>query len=205
MTASISKLLNDIEFGNVFDAFEAAKAISNNTLSQIDIDVLARVAFHGNDLHNQEAATYALSWIENSKSSLGVLITLLATSDIHESVRGQAAEGIGIIRPSKKNLHRKLAETTLIKSLSDTSPVVRFWSCYAVGQMKIKKSLPILQEMKANDHEICPHWWYVSEEAEDAIEWINGREGKDRVPLINRKSTEQSCVGDGEDHAAPNT
>lgn len=38
-----------------------------------------------------------------------------------------------------------------------------------------------MKEIKANDTEICPNWWYVSEEAEDAIEWINGRDGKDRM------------------------
>jgi hypothetical protein len=100
MIANISKLLNDIEFGDVF------------TLSQNDIDELKRVAF----------------------------------------------KGIGIINPSSTNKHRRLAETTLLKSLGDASPVVRFWSCYAVGQIKMKKALPILHELKAKDHEVCPGW-----------------------------------------------
>ena len=143
MNTNITKLLNDIEFGDVFDAFEAAKKIANNTLSQKYIDELERVAFNRNEIHNKEAAAYAISWIENRDSALSILINLLATSDIHESVRGQAAEGIGIIKPSSKNKHRQLAETTLIKSLGDASPVVRFWSCCAVGQIKMKKALPI--------------------------------------------------------------
>ena len=192
MIENISKLLKDIEFGEVFDAFEAAKMIANNTLSKKDIDELARVAFNGKEIHNKESAAYAISWIENHDSALSILINLLATSDIHEDVRGQAAEGIGIIKPSGKNKHRQLAETTLLKSLGDASPVVRFWSCYAVGQIKMKKALPILHELKANDHEVCPGWWYISEEAEDAIEWINGRDGKDRIPVKDRKVTEPS-------------
>lgn len=190
MIENISKLLNDIEFGDVFDAFEAAKKIANNTLSQKDIDELERVAFNGNEIHNKESAAYAISWSENRDSALSILINLLATSDIHESVRGQAAEAIGIIKPSSKNKHRQLAETTLLKSLGDSSSIVRFWSCYAAGQIKMKKALPILHELKTNDHEVCPGWWYVSEEAEDAIEWINGRDGKERVPVNKRKTTE---------------
>ena len=91
-----------------------------------------------------ESATYALSWVENGDLALSVLIHLLSTSDIHESVRGQAAEGIGIIKPSKKNKHRQLAESTLINCLNDPSPVVRFWSCYSVGQLKMNKALSIL-------------------------------------------------------------
>jgi hypothetical protein len=198
MIVNIPKLLNDIEFGDVFDAFEAAKKIANNTLSHKDIDELARVAFNGNEIHNKESAAYAISWIENRDSALSILINLLATSDVHEDVRGQAAEGIGIKKPSSNNKHRQLAETTLLKSLGDASPVVRFWSCYAAGQIKMKKALPILHELKANDQEVCPGWWYVSEEAEDAIEWINGRDGKDRVPVNNRKSTEPTPGADAD-------
>lgn len=61
---------NDIEFGNLFDAFEAAKKIANKTLSQKEIDILARVAFNGNEVHNMESATYALSWVKNGESAL---------------------------------------------------------------------------------------------------------------------------------------
>jgi hypothetical protein len=75
MIVNISKLLNDIEFGNVFKAFEAAKKIANNTLSQEHIDILARVALNGNEIHNKESATYALSWIENCDSALNILRT----------------------------------------------------------------------------------------------------------------------------------
>lgn len=197
MIANITKLLKDIEFGNLFDAFEAAKKIANKTLSQKEIDILARVAFNGNEVHNMESATYALSWVENGESALSILINLLSTSNIHESVRGQAAEGIGIIKPSYKNSHRQLAESTLLSCLNDPSTVVRFWSCYAVGQLKMKKALPILQKLKSNDHEICPNWWHISEEAEDAIEWINGRDGKDRTPVNQRKTTEPQAAPQG--------
>ena len=186
MPENISKFLNDIDSGDSFTAFEAAKKIAGNTVLQKEIDELARVAFNGNEIHNREAAVYALSWIKNRDLSLGILINLLAASDIHESVRGHAAEGIGIIAPSNKNKHRQLAETTLLRSLADASPVVRFWSCYAAGQIKMEKALPALHELKSTDHEVCPGWWYVSEEAEDAIEWINGRKGKDRAPVNDR-------------------
>lgn len=95
-----------------------------------------------------EAATYALSWIENSNLSLSILISLLATPNIYESVRGQEAEGIGIINPSRRNKNRQLAETILLENLADPSPTVRFWCCYAVGQMKLRNALPILKELE---------------------------------------------------------
>jgi HEAT repeat protein len=203
MIENFSKLTNDIEFGTELDAFEAAKVIANNSLSKKEIGILARITKNGNELHNMEAATYALSWIENGNSSLSILINLLETPDIHESVRGQAAEGIGIINPSRRNKNRQLAETTLIENLGNPSPTVRFWSCYAVGQMKLKNALPILKELKKNDHIICPNWWYVSEEAADAIEWINGRFGENRVPVNDRNRTEPSASRDAETAPRP--
>jgi hypothetical protein len=125
----------------------------------------------------------------------------LGKSNNHEEVRGHAAEGIGII-PMSNNKIREMAENTLFKSLRDPSPVVRFWSCYAVGRMGLKKAIPILEDLKFNDTEICPGWWYISEEAEDAIEWINGRDGKDRIPVKDRKITEPENSADPKGRAA---
>jgi HEAT repeat protein len=196
MIENFTKLANDIEFGTELDAFEAAKIIANNSLSKNEIRILARIAENGNKLHNMEAATYALSWIENKNLSLSILISLLASPDIPDPIRGRAAEGIGIINPSRRNKNRQLVETTLIENLGDPSPTVRFWSCYAVGQMKLKNALSVLRELKENDHMVCPNWWYVSEEAADAIEWIKGRSGESRVPVNDRNKTEPNASRD---------
>lgn len=79
-------------------SYSMASDIAESTIKSID----------GNEIHNKESAAYAISWIENRDSALSILINLLATSDIHESVRGQAAEGIGIIKPSRNNKLRQL-------------------------------------------------------------------------------------------------
>ena len=193
MKTDYNNLIKDVESGSAFVAFEAAKKLAHNTLSKTDINQLAYIAIEGSEVHNREAAVYALSWLENNYDALEMIINILASTQNHEQVRGQAAEGIGIIWPSNRNRLRKTAEDVLIKSLKDSSPTVRFWSCYAAGQIKLKKALPILNELKTNDHEVCPDWWYVSEEAEDAIESIHGRNGKDRIPLRDRDSTEPNA------------
>lgn len=185
----IQKILADVEYGNAGDAIEAAKKIIGHKLPPKEFNQLAHIATNGIELHNREAATYALSSLENKAASLAVLINILGTQENHEDVRGQAAEGIGIINPSRKYKLRIAAEEILVKSLSDSSPVVRFWSCYAVGMMKLEKAVSILEDLQANDHEICPGWWYVSEEAEDAIETINGRDFKDRIPVNQRSDS----------------
>lgn len=188
MQNEIRKILNDIESGDAVDAFEGAKRLSFYKLSKGQVEALSIIPKSGKKLPNKEAATYALSFIENSHEALITLIDLVSSSENHELVRGQAAEGIGIMALSNNRL-REAVENTLLKSLKDPSPVVRFWSCYAVGRIGLKKAIEVLEEIKTNDTEICPNWWYVSEEAEDAIEWINGREGKNRIPVKDRKST----------------
>lgn len=201
MQNEIKKILNNIEFGDEFDAFEGAKRISNYKLSNRQVEALSMIPKIGKELHNKEAATYALAFIENCDEAMITLIDLLSSSKNHELVRGQAAEGIGIMALSNYRF-KETVENILLKSLKDRSPVVRFWSCYAVGQLGLKKAIAVLEEIKANDTEICPNWWYVSEEAEDAIEWINGREGKDRIPVIDRKNTEPTNSADPKGRAA---
>jgi len=184
------KWIADLESGDVTDAFEAAKKIAHKKASQEEIDRLAYIAANGKGLHNRAAATGVLGNVDNRDAALAVLIGLLASADHHESVRGFAAEGIGAQCPPLGSRFRKKAVDVLVKALKDPSPTVRFWSCYAAGKLGSRKALPLLKELKTNDRELCPGWWYVSEEAEDAIEWIYGRESKERIPVSDRKSEE---------------
>ena len=65
---------------NKIDAFEAAKEIINNKLTRKKINELANIAVNGIEIHNKEAATYALSWIENNDTALDILINLFLSS-----------------------------------------------------------------------------------------------------------------------------
>ncbi len=192
MINNLLSLIIDIETGSEIDAFEAAKKIACHKLSKTELAKLSNVLVEGVDVHNKEAATYAISWIKNKSLALAILTDILNKSQNHERVRGQAAEGIGIIKPSRKYKMRMEAEKVLLKSLNDPSPTVRFWSCYAVGELKMKSALSILKELQDKDDDICLGWWYVSEEAEDAIARINDREWKDRIPISQRKSGERN-------------
>jgi HEAT repeat protein len=186
MIDNFSNLILDIEKGNASDAFEAAKKITFNKLSKAELAKLSNVVTEGIGIHNKEASTYAISLIENKSSALAILIDILSTLQNHERVRGRAAEGLGLINPSRKFKLRMETERILLTTLNDPSPTVRFWSCYAVSAMSLKSALPILQDLQTKDKDICPGWWYVSEEAEDAIEKINNREWKDRIPVDQR-------------------
>ena len=78
----------------------------------------------------------------------------------------------------------------MLRLLDSCSPVLRFWACFGLGGLKCKSAIPRLQEIARSDRSIYPGWWYVREEAEDALEWIAGRAGKDRVPVHLRKAAQ---------------
>jgi HEAT repeat protein len=181
----VKSLVGDIANGSELDAFEAAKAfikVQPNGYAMQLAEILKTAA----NLHNKQAAAYALSWLEKNNEALDALIRALLVVDLPESVRGQAAEGIGEHKPRKNHKLRPKAETAILTALKDESPEVRFWSCFAAGKMRLKEALPILHQIKDEDKSVNPGWWYVSEEAEDAIEWIHGSKGKNRIPLASR-------------------
>jgi len=187
MIRDFKKLLIDLEIGGELDAFEAAKKISHLWLSKSEAKMLSRVVIESGSDHNKEAAIYAISCIEEHNSiTLKVLVDVLKNSDYSESVRGRAAEGIGLINPSKRFKLRKEVEELLLQALKDPSPTVRFWSCYAVSMLELKSAIPLLEELQNKDESICPGWWYVSEEAEDAIAKIRGLDWEDRIPVDQR-------------------
>jgi len=182
---NVEKLIEDIANGTELDAFEAAKAIIKVQPGDYAVQ-LAEILKTAANPHNKQAVAYALSWLEKNNIALDALINTLVAVDLPESVRGQAAEGIGEHKPRKNHKLRQKAEGAIIASLQDESPEIRFWSCFAAGKLKLREALPILHQIKDKDKSVNPGWWYVSEEAEDAIEWIHGRAGKNRIPLESR-------------------
>ena len=117
-----------------------------------------------------------------------VLIKTIETDD-SPTVRAQALETLGMSNTaeSEKIRLRTRIEKCVIDALSHETHEVRFWACYAAGQLKIKKALPKLRDLAENDREDWGQWWFVSEEAEDAIDWIYDRDTEPRIPVAQRK------------------
>lgn len=182
---NIKKLIDDIAHGSELDSIEAAKAFIKVQPCPY-VSQLAEILQVAANTHNKQAAAYALSNMEKNSGALEALINALLTIDLPESVRGQAAEGIGEHKPRKNHKLRKKAEIAILSALKDESAEVRFWACFTSGKIKLREALPTLHQIKKEDKSVNPGWWYVSEEAEDAIEWIHGRAGKNRIPLESR-------------------
>jgi hypothetical protein len=182
----ISKALAEIEHGSEVDACEASKQLADVDGQDV-LRGLFRILRTGEKIYSREAAAYALTWNKNRKAIAALLV---CASDPNEQdvVRGQAVEGLALHlgSGSARSRQRRQAEDLMIELLRSPSPTLRFWACFGLGTLGCRRAVPQLRKLKRTDHDICPGWWYVCEEAEDAIDWIAGRPGQDRQPLHMR-------------------
>lgn len=134
----------------------------------------------------REAAAYALAFgfIPGAEALLSAaFVAILGQGGAPPAVRAQAAEGLA-------NLHElgdpaeplfQQARDALLAALPDPAPEVRFWSAFALGNLRAVAALPALQALTGDPAEV-PGWWTVGEEAGDAIVVIQGGERPARVP-----------------------
>jgi HEAT repeat protein len=97
-------------------------------------------------------------------------------------VRSHAAEAlaaqIGASAPHSSG--RDAATTALMGTLGDPDSGVRFWSAFALGELRAVEALPALHGL-VTDENLVDGWWTVGEEATDAIASIEGRTPPERV------------------------
>ena len=193
-TPTTAKLLAQLERGNQLDAFEAAKLLSHRNGAKL-IANLARVMRSGDQAYSREAAAYALSWGKDRKAA-EALLTCAMDSGEQDSVRAQAVEGLANhfdLAPRKTKLQLK-AEELMLLMLDSPSATLRFWACFGLGSLRCQKAIPRLRKIAREDTSVYPGWWYVSEEAEDALERIAGRTTESRTPVHLRKATNPGAV-----------
>lgn len=181
----IAKALAEIEYGSEFAAYEAAKQLADSDGQNV-LTALSRVLSTGQRACSREAAAYALSFNKNRKA-VAALLMCASNPDERDSIRAQAVEGLSMHLDSgtPRGLRRK-AEDLMIGMLRSPSPTLRFWACFGLGGLRCRRAIPQLRKLKRTDHDVCPGWWYVWEEAEDALEKIVGRSGHARQPLHMR-------------------
>ena len=131
-----------------------------------------------------ETAVYALPLLGRRRFTRD-FVACLSDQGQHEAIRGQAAEALGSLydRTHADGRDQRSVESALLDALADASPTVRFWCCYALGCLRSPRAKEPLRSLRENDHRLVPGWWYVHEEAANALEWIDGREGRDLVPV----------------------
>jgi HEAT repeat protein len=194
----ITKALAQIEHGSESEACEAAKLLSNVNGGRI-IVALTRILRSGEKPYSRENAAYALAWHADRKAVSSLLMSA-SDADELDAVRAQAVEGLGMHLDSDRVRSRlaRRAEDLMLELLESSSPTLRFWACFGLAALGSQRAVPRLRKLRRTDKSICPGWWYVHEEAEDALELIAGRAPRDRLPVHLRMQ------GKTEPDASPN-
>ncbi|MCW3053229.1 MAG: hypothetical protein JWN14_2399 [Chthonomonadales bacterium] len=164
------------------ERWEAARALS---------DVQCRRAYkrlrsiiHGHpDTRRRKEACHILAFAFDP-FLLKAFQQIYAAESYPFAVRAQAAEGLANLLGYLDRRSRRYRQTLalLLPGLEDPTPEIRFWTCFALGNMRATEALPELQRLVAEDDAFCPGWWYVRDEASDAICHIQGKPWPDRVP-----------------------
>ena len=161
--------------GNDAETFKAGVALQS-VKSRAAYKLLLKIIDTHDDAWRREQACYILAFTRDI--SLAEEFTrIFSDAGQLPAVRAQAAEGLANVLPSadKRTGVYKRAVRALLTGLRDPAVEVRFWACFALGNIKAKAAVEALQRLVASDNEICPTWWCVGDEAFDAICHIQNR------------------------------
>jgi len=141
-------------------------------------------------------AAHALSWTFDRRAVAPLLHALERQAEA-PLVRGQAAEGVGILLTygDRRRKEFKRATSVLLGALRDEAPEVRFWAAYALGAMRATAALDELRRVAESDGAMCPGWWLVKDEAADAAAIILGGNPPHRRPAGARLPEEPEHSG----------
>ncbi len=112
----------------------------------------------------QETAAYGLG-ILGDRQAVGTLVRTLENPEVSPRVRGCCAEALA-------NLGEATATCTLLGMLDDPAVEVRFWSVYALGELKEQRAIPKLEHLAKTDQAELSGWGRVSAEAAQSLALI---------------------------------
>jgi HEAT repeat protein len=147
-------------FADPWLTWEAAKALGV-TNSKRAVKPLVSTLLEPGETEQRAAAAYALGLLADERSR-DPLVKVLSDPKVDPKVRGHAAEALA-------HLADERAADQLVAALKDRSVEVRFWSVFALGQLKYKRALQQLKRILANDKATLSGWGKISDAARDAI------------------------------------
>ena len=136
------------------------------------VDALEGMLEDEGDDGPRAAAAYVLGFSGGSDVS-EVLAGRLGDADESPVVRAHAAEALGHLLQHEPVLAR--IRTTIVSSLGDPEPVVRFWSAFAAGVLDLQESRPRLERLLGDEASV-EGWWTVGEEAGWALRCLDGED-----------------------------
>jgi hypothetical protein len=128
----------------------------------------------------RQSAAYGFVFGPLDASEFNFLLRRFDDTTEDPGVRGQIAEAIGprvVFNDQARRKRRRdwVARAAFQRGLDDPSPVVRFWSIFALARRGNGWAIPKLETMR-KDLSFIPGMWTVGQEAGWAIHWIRGQE-----------------------------
>src|ERR1700728_4236320 len=162
MIKDIRPLLTAIETGTMDDTWEAAKELSS--IGTETILLLISLLTKADKADSRAAAAYILG-ANRYASARASLEDVLRNPNEEPLVRGHAAEALGYIQNPK-------SVAVLLEQLRDRNAGVRYWSIFALGQIKDREAIPALKLITENPEDECYDNHSLRREALDAIHEI---------------------------------
>jgi HEAT repeat protein len=149
--------------GDAAVALEAAKAVLKLCVDDLP-STIARfatlLASKDREPASRIAVAYALG--HTDQTAIDGLVATLADAGDHPAVRAHCAEALGALRA-------RSAVPSLIEALNDVHPEVRYWSAYALGEIRDSRATSALQHLVDHDSTIIDGVGSVSDEAHQAL------------------------------------
>lgn len=149
----------------------AARAIAERGDTRAeDVAVLAIMALRDPHSFVRRAATFALG-MSGLSAALRPLVRILRDPTQSALIRGTAAEALA-------DLHDSHALVPLMRGARVSSPSVRFWSIYALGELGTPAVLPMLAEIARTDRARVARWGSLAAAARRAEARVLGRQAR---------------------------
>ncbi len=145
--------------------WEAAKVLGVIN-SKRAVKPLINSLLESREKEQRAAAAYALGLLADERAR-PPLVQVLSDPKADPKVRGHAAEALA-------HLGDERAADHLVAALNDRSVEVRYWSAFALGQLRNKKAVPELKRLLTNKA-VLPGWGRISDAAKEAIASIEAR------------------------------
>ena len=97
---------------------------------------------------------------------MDALLQTLADRQEDPDVRAHAAEALGHMA-DRLGAREGDVLAALLRSLTDPSAYVRFWSAFALGNLGDPRAIPALERLAERDTQSVPGWWSIRKEALD--------------------------------------
>jgi HEAT repeat protein len=169
------RLLNTLSRSdNDAEIVDAAQALSEIPGRQVRRGLERLLVSHDSPRVRAQAA-WALGFHPQGAEAVDALLRTLADAAEETEIRAHAAEALGHMADRLGDREGDVL-AALLRSLTDTSAYVRFWSAFALGNLGDERAIPALERLAERDTQSVPGWWSIRKEALDSIEQIRLRQ-----------------------------